>query len=316
LKLESHTAALISAGATSFRGVDELDEANQLLGWTMEYRQLGGSCCSASFLMSECYGMFLCGEYFGTRVHIVGEAPRDAFNFVIPITGGKDCRAQDYVFGDEDLLLFPPGSEVNIVTPGAAGDLTLTVADENLRSVAALLFPGSQLFAKPDGQIHPARIGSLDAISANIVEALSDQGADPESLSEVLARCIALVADSGRATDEKLVGNEAKGKVVARALEFVESQLARPIRLEDVCRHARVGVRVLQRVFRERLGVSPRQYIKLRRLNAARRLLAAGSASELTVSEIARQCGYAHLGRFSVDYRSHFGETPRQTLHH
>jgi AraC family ethanolamine operon transcriptional activator len=315
LNLERHTAALISAGAPSFRGVEELDAANRDIGWTIEYRQLESGGCSASFLMSEHHGMIFSGESFGTRVHILAEVPRGAFNFVVPITGGDDCQAQGHVFGEEDLLLFPPGSEVDIVTPGAAGDLMLTVADADLQYVAALLFPGSQLFAKPDGQIHPGRAGRLAAVSAGITEAASDRSTDPESLSELLARCIALVADSaGTPTDMKLVGNDAKGKVVARAREFIEGSFAQAVRLEDLCRHAGVGVRVLQRVFRERLGVSPKQYIKVRRLNTARRLLAAGSPSETMVSEIARQCGYTHLGRFSLDYRSHFGETPRQTL--
>lgn len=315
MNLESHTAALISGGAPSFSGVEELDAANRDLGWTIEYRQLESGRSSASFLMSEHHGMILSGESFGTRVHIVAEVPRGAFNFVVPITGGDDCQAQGHVFGEEDLLLFPPGSEVDIVTPGAAGDLMLTVADADLQYVAALLFPGSQLFAEPDVQIHPGRSGRLDAVGAGITEAVSDRRTDPESLSELLARCIALVADSASTTtDGKLVGNDAKGKVVAQALEFIEGSFAQAVRLEDLCRHAGVGVRVLQRVFRERLGVSPKQYLKVRRLNAARRLLATESALETTVSQIARQCGYAHLGRFSVDYRSHFGETPRRTL--
>ena len=314
LNLKTHTANLVSAGAPSFRGVDELDQANRDLGWTIEYRQLEKSHSSACFLMAEHHGILLSGEFFGTPVHIIGEAAHGAFTFVVPITSGNACRAQRHTFGDEDLLLFPSGAEVDMVTSRAAGDLALTVADTDLRDAAAALFPGACLFAELDGQIHPGSADGLSAVGTGITEALSNQRTDPESLSELLARCIALVADSGGATDEKLVRNDAKGQVVARALDFIESRLARPIRLEALCHHARVGIRVLQRVFRERLGVSPTQYIKARRLNAARRLLATGVSPETSVSEIARRCGYAHLGRFSVDYRSHFGESPRQTL--
>lgn len=314
MKLESHIAALTSAGAPSFLGVEELDDANGDLGLTIEYRQIEKGHCSACFIMAEHQGMFLSGESFDTRVHIVGEAAQGATTFVVPVTGGNGFRAQRHEFGNEDLLLFPSGAEMDIVTSHAAGDLALTVADADLRDAAASLFPGAGLFADPDGQIHPARADRLDAVGAGIGEALSNQRTDLESLSELLVRCIALVADSGCTTDERLERNDAKGKVVARAMEFIESGLARPIRLEDLCRHARVGIRVLQRIFRERLGVSPTQYVKARRLNAARRLLATGISPESSVSEIARRCGYTHLGRFSVDYRSHFGESPRQTL--
>ena len=108
--------------------------------------------------------------------------------------------------------------------------------------------------------------------------------------------------------------NDAKASVVERAVEYIEEHLEQSIRLEELCRHARVGVRVLQRVFSERLDVSPIEYVKVRRLTAARRLLLAGDGPETTVSAIARKCGFAHLGRFSVDYRQHFGESPRRTL--
>jgi len=49
------------------------------------------------------------------------------------------------------------------------------------------------------------------------------------------------------------------------------------------------------------------------RLNLARSaLLHAGR--EGSVTEIATRCGFAHLGRFSVTYRTVFGECPRDTL--
>jgi AraC-like DNA-binding protein len=35
-----------------------------------------------------------------------------------------------------------------------------------------------------------------------------------------------------------------------------------------------------------------------------------------TVTEIATSFGFVELGRFSVEYRKAFGESPSQTLHH
>ncbi len=48
------------------------------------------------------------------------------------------------------------------------------------------------------------------------------------------------------------------------------------------------------------------------RLDAARqRLLSERSSS---VTDVALEFGFGHLGRFSAYYRSRFGELPRQTL--
>ena len=55
-------------------------------------------------------------------------------------------------------------------------------------------------------------------------------------------------------------------------------------------------------------------YIKARRLNAARRALAAAGPKRFSVTRIAMENGFTHLGRFSVDYRRHFGASPKQTL--
>ena len=60
--------------------------------------------------------------------------------------------------------------------------------------------------------------------------------------------------------------------------------------------------------------MSPCDYIKARRLNAARLALVAADSSCGQVARIAVDNGYTHLGRFSVDYRKHFGESPRETL--
>ena len=73
-------------------------------------------------------------------------------------------------------------------------------------------------------------------------------------------------------------------------------------------------MRSLQRSFSEYFQVSPFEYIKARRLNAARQALVAGDSSRDSVSQIAGENGFTHLGRFSVDYREHFDESPKETL--
>jgi transcriptional regulator GlxA family with amidase domain len=75
-----------------------------------------------------------------------------------------------------------------------------------------------------------------------------------------------------------------------------------------------VGMRTLQRCFASYFQVSPTDYIKARRLNRARRRLVAADSSSRRVTDIAIQFGLTHMGRFSVEYRSLFGESPREIL--
>ena len=64
----------------------------------------------------------------------------------------------------------------------------------------------------------------------------------------------------------------------------------------------------------EHLGMGPIRYLALRRMHLVRRALLRAISSTTTVTRIATDHGFWELGRFSVRYRTTFGETPSVTL--
>jgi transcriptional regulator GlxA family with amidase domain len=103
--------------------------------------------------------------------------------------------------------------------------------------------------------------------------------------------------------------------VIARqAQTFIEERFRGTIRMDNLCAFVGVGLRTLQRCFASHFQTSPTDYIKARRLNAARRDLKAADPSSHLVTTIEMENGFTHLGRFSLDYRAHFGESPKETL--
>ncbi len=100
-----------------------------------------------------------------------------------------------------------------------------------------------------------------------------------------------------------------------RARDYIEAHADQAIRIESLCEHAGTTLRTLERIFTRELGVTPQQYVKARRLNAVRRrLIDADRDQGLKVTDVALDHGFAHLGRFSGEYRRFFGESPRETL--
>ena len=103
-------------------------------------------------------------------------------------------------------------------------------------------------------------------------------------------------------------------RIGKQAQEYIEEQYRDQLHIEDLCSATGVGVRTLQRSFRKHFNLSVREYVKTVRLQAAHRELLAEDPSTDTVAEIALRNGFAHLGRFSVEFHERFGQTARMTL--
>ena len=70
---------------------------------------------------------------------------------------------------------------------------------------------------------------------------------------------------------------------------------------------------VVNYAFRDRLGVTPKQYLQATRLHRVRHAIL-DAARPRPISEIAARWGFWHMGQFAADYRRQFGELPSETL--
>ncbi len=99
-----------------------------------------------------------------------------------------------------------------------------------------------------------------------------------------------------------------------RAEEFIAANLSEPLTMADIASAANIPARSLQRAFQHNRGMSPMAYIRRRRLEKVREELLARDPATASVSQVALQWGFAHLGRFSSSYRKLFNEYPSETL--
>jgi AraC-like DNA-binding protein len=99
---------------------------------------------------------------------------------------------------------------------------------------------------------------------------------------------------------------------VKRAIEYIRSHLDSPITIDDLVAATGVPGRTLYQHFRDFEGLTPFGYVKKLRFERVRAALLEGD--EITVTEAASRWGFEHLGRFAIEYRRRFGETPSATL--
>jgi AraC-like DNA-binding protein len=114
--------------------------------------------------------------------------------------------------------------------------------------------------------------------------------------------------------DPVLLSASQRLSLARAARDYIEANLTLPLRLEELALAVDADIRRLQRAFRDVFGMSPYRYLLCRRLLLARHRLRSKGARSSTVTQVAVKCGFGHLGRFSVDYRAMFGESPSVAL--
>ena len=103
-------------------------------------------------------------------------------------------------------------------------------------------------------------------------------------------------------------------QIVDRFEQIARANLENPSHMADICEAIAVSQRTLMRAVRAIHGTTPSRHLHALRLSEARRALKDGASENVT--QVALRFGFRELGRFAVDYRAAFGESPSDTLRH
>jgi AraC-like DNA-binding protein len=161
-----------------------------------------------------------------------------------------------------------------------------------------------------------ARLRALHAQAVALARTAPETLAAPpvaKALEHALTHAMITVLSGTSGTERRwLPGRHAR--IVNRFHEFLESRPDEPVYLAEICSAIGASERTLRTCCQEVLGVGPVRYLWLRRMYLTRQALLRSEASATTVTEIATTHGFWELGRFSVEYRGLFGESPSTSL--
>ncbi len=301
-------------GTVVFTSVEENNETMKEAGVDQKIRQLGAGKFRCDLAMRRTEQADFFADRFNKAFSTHLALPKDTVGFLFPRAArGKFLASGENVANDK-LLVFANGAHADIVAADLAGSEAMAMPQERFTEMTRTLCPTS---AAPEGLtvIEPSN-SQLDQLRNAILQLMAhpEQDAAPEEVYNLIAATIVTMCHSSSDCTLGSDVGEARRRVAKRVQEFIEAHYREPVRIEDLCRETGVGVRTLQQSFREYFDLTITNYLKAVRLDAAHWDLAASHPSQRTVARIAVRSGLRHLGRFSVEFRERFGESPSATL--
>jgi AraC-like DNA-binding protein len=266
----------------------------------------------------------------GPSVLFTGLTPRECYTLIFVLSCPEKGRSFNFSteHGDGYLGLFPPGGEIDAVTPAGYANATLTVPVPRFLAEAGRVFPdlpdsflenGGAMRIPPSGQqgirqlvagLRSLEDGGADALS----HAAARETLERELLDAFFSALRSGLHDRIPAPTSRVAKREQRFREVR---EFLETQTPAGVGLPRLCEVSGLSARGLENLFQDHLGITPVAYLRHRRLHEARRRLqGAVGADEVSVKQVALDLGFWHLGRFAGYYREFFGENPSSTLPH
>jgi len=160
------------------------------------------------------------------------------------------------------------------------------------------------------------RLRHLHEAAGHLARKTPDILAKPEvarALEEALGEAVVLCLAGAEPADVRSAHIH-HARIVRRFEEALHANSNGSVYMSELCAAVGTSYSTLRDCCQEYFGMSPKQYLWLRRMHLARRDLCRADPEKTSVTEIATDYGFWELGRFAVAYRTLFGESPSTAL--
>ena len=261
---------------------------------------------------------------YGAPVHIDPGPLKDFFLVQVPLAGQARIRCgSDEIVSDPTLASVPHPDRYLDMEWGEGNPQIIFYVER-----AALELQLGRLLGRPGRPKLDLALGmhmadprvqswwrAVDLLREEIVSdsPMLDEPVATRELEQMIMNRL-LLAQPHNFTDALQATSAPQSRAVAKARTLMENHACEALTVADIAEAVGVSMRALQEGFRRDLQTTPMEYLREVRMRNVRSSLMSADPGMTTVTELAHQCGFVHLGRFSVDYRKRFGESPSQTL--
>lgn len=318
MQLESDLpVTAVQSISASYNSVEECCLAIDATGWEADFRQLDLARGTSQLRAAATDNTVLIRLDLSNRMHQRAMPVKGCQSFGVLAQPQAPGKIGPRVLESESLLFMDSTSGLDAVVESGFAAYTLSVSDDRLRQLA-------DLQELPDPTVAAARAGSERALAPlqlatmrNILQDILLQAGAGDSLRETKNlldfELPALVLRNWfGGADRPSPRTRNRARVVSRALEYLEAHPREPLTVEQLCLASAGSLSTLERAFREHFAVSPKRYLMLSRFSGVR-LSLMDQEDHRSITDIANEWGFWHMGKFAADYKRIFGQLPSQT---
>jgi AraC-like DNA-binding protein len=214
-------------------------------------------------------------------------------------------RSHEFALHRDLCCFFPAGADSRLLFDDQSGSFALYFQPGLIGSLLESEGKGSDALAPIVGR-HLPRVAQL----LNLIEAeLRRPSLGSRLMIDGLLRAIAglLVSRDTAGSVEPCERIYLSPPKLKRVLEFIEAHLHDSIGLDDLAQAAGLSANHFLRVFKLATGETPYHFLRARRLERARSLLADNT---MPLAELALECGFANQAHFTAAFSRELGISP------
>lgn len=301
--------------------LDDLDEVRlHSLHWNLEMFQFGKGRFRSNLRVIHTEHLQVSLGWRSTGILVRGQVPRDCVTFSTVVKAEAPIHFRGAVLAPDEMAALRHGEEIELGTSRGSRLLTVSVDAEMLDRRMTALLGGPLDFWRCHERLRISPERRHDRLNHALVRFLnlalaSRVTACPDGVRLLENRILETVISSIGCPPIQVLRPQ-RLTLAKLAEEYLRTHAGTPVSVSELCGITGINQRTLFLGFQERYGLTPMAYYKLLRLNGVRRELlnAAPVDPNASVTRLAMQWGFSHLGRFSVEYRAMFGESPIETL--
>jgi AraC-like DNA-binding protein len=298
-----------------FQTVEELCQLIDTLGWDSDVLLLDKTAgdCSFDDLISE--SMVLSRFAFSNKIH-QRAMPLEGYHTFGLLAGPQSPAMFSGQAMDLDSMCFMnPRHGLDAISDAGFVGYTVALQEDLLAELADrhnLADPASGGWKWSDGPLvkDPGPVYRIRQWLKRHFDIGQPPHGSASELKEMLALAVLRLGNDGQQPAPSRYPSRNRAR--RRALEYLRANRRENVTVQQLCEVSACSISTLERAFLDEFGVTPKRYILQERLSGARRAMLERSAGK-SITQIASDWGFTHMGKFAADYRRTFGELPSQT---